>query len=128
MREIMWIAVAGAGGAVARYAVSGWAQNLFGVKFPWGTFIVNIVGCIAIGLLMHVSINSTLIPNTARLAVGVGFLGAFTTYSTFGYETVRYLEDGAWMQAGLSVGANLVFGVVAVMLGFWFGRLLLGGS
>jgi len=87
-----------------------------------------VIGCFLLGFLMHIGINSTFIPREWRITITVGFLGAFTTFSTFGYETVRYIEDGAWWQASLNIATNLGFGILAVILGLYLGKMLMGGS
>lgn len=128
MRQALLIAALGAAGSLSRYAVSGWAYRAFGAGFPYGTLVVNGIGSLLLGFLMHVGLVSDLVPQALRTALAVGFLGAFTTYSTFAYETVRYLEDGAWWPALANVGANLAFGLVAAAGGLALGRLLVGGA
>jgi len=83
VRELLIVAAAGAAGAVGRYALSGWVYELVGDRLPWGTLVVNVVGCFALGYVMHVSLATTAISPAWRLAIGTGFLGAFTTFSTF---------------------------------------------
>src|SRR4030095_9553432 len=100
------LTVAGALGTRSRWAVSGWAYRLFGERFPYGTLLVNVIGCLLIGVVMEVSLLTDLLPPAWRVALTIGFLGGFTTFSTFGYETLRYLEDGAWWPALANVGAN----------------------
>ncbi|MDP8206881.1 MAG: fluoride efflux transporter CrcB [Candidatus Electryonea clarkiae] len=128
MRNLLMIAVAGGLGTLARYGTSGLAYRLMGTRLPWGTLMVNVIGCFLLGFLMHIGINSTFIPREWRITITVGFLGAFTTFSTFGYETVRYIEDGAWWQASLNIATNLGFGILAVILGLYLGKMLMGGS
>lgn len=128
MREILIVGAAGALGAMARYAVSGWAYELAGTRLPWGTLTVNVAGCFLLGLLMHVSIATTLVPPTWRLALATGFLGALTTFSTFSYETVRELERGSWGAAGANVALNLALGLPATWLGLVIARRMVGGA
>jgi CrcB protein len=125
--EILALAVAGALGTVGRYAVSGWTYRLLGEGFAYGTLAVNAAGCFLIGVLMQVGVTTDIIPRTLRFALAIGFLGAFTTFSTFGYETVRYAEDGAWNLAIANVGAQLVLGLLATWLGFTVARAAIGG-
>jgi len=126
MREVLMIAVMGAFGAVGRYAVSGWVYRVFGERMAWGTLAVNVLGSLLLGLLMAVGLNTALVPRIWRLALGVGFLGAFTTYSTFSYETVRYLEQGAYATALTNIGLNLLIGIGAMFVGLVLGRALVG--
>lgn len=128
MREILYIAVAGGLGALGRYSISGLAQRIFGDAFPYGTLVVNILGSFLLGFVMQASMNTDLFPRNLRLAVTIGFLGAFTTFSTFSYETLGYIEDGAWLTAGLNILTNVVPGIVAVFLGILLGRTLFGGA
>jgi len=127
MREILLLGAAGAVGTVSRWAVSGWAYRLAGTGFPWGTLVVNVIGCFLLGLVMEAGLLSDLIPATARTAIAVGFLGAFTTFSTFGYESVRVMEDGAWWLAFGNLVANVGLGFPAVWSGIKVAQLVLGG-
>lgn len=128
MRELLVIAVAGALGSVARYIVSGLAYRLWGELFPYGTLAVNVTGSAFLGLVLHVGMSTDWISRDTRLFLGVGFLGAFTTFSTFSYETVRYAQDGAWSLAVTNILANLVLGLAAVGFGLALGRILVGGT
>jgi len=128
VRDILLLALAGAVGTLSRYGLSGWAYRLFGERFPWGTLVVNVIGCFLLGLAMHVGTATELIPRSARLAMTVGFLGAFTTFSTFGFETHRYMESGAFLPAFANVAANVVLGFAAVWAGTGLGRVAFGGA
>ena len=127
MMELVVLAVAGALGTVGRYAVSGWAYDLMGDGFAYGTLVVNVIGCFLLAFLMQVALATDIIPRAMRLGLTVGFLGAFTTFSTFGYETVRYLEAGSWRLALANVAANLITGLAATWAGFVTARAGLGG-
>jgi len=128
VRELLIVGVAGAAGAIGRYALSGWVYELAGARFPWGTLSVNVLGCFALGYLMHVSLTTTSISPQWRLALGTGFLGAFTTFSTFSYETVREIERGAWGAAGANIALNLALGIPATFAGLILARKLIGGA
>ena len=128
MIEALALAVAGALGTLGRYAASGWAYNVFGEGFAYGTLVVNVVGCFLIGFLMQAGLATDLVPRTLRLALAVGFLGAFTTFSTFGYETLKYLEAGAWRLAAANVAANMVFCLTATWAGLVAARATVGGA
>jgi len=97
--------------------------RLLGEGFPYGTLVVNVIGCLLLGLVMQLTLRSGAISAEWRIPLTVGFLGAFTTFSTFGYETVRLLADGAWGLAFANVGANLLVGFVAVWVGLMLARL-----
>ena len=122
----MMISVAGALGAVSRYGVCLWAQRQLGSNFAYGTLAVNILGCLLLGLVLELESETEWIGTSVRLFVAVGFLGAFTTFSTFGFETLKFMQAGDHHLAMLNVLANLVLGVVAVWLGWMLARLFAG--
>ena len=119
MSQIFWVALGGAAGSVARYSVGVWAARLFGASLPWGTLIVNVLGGLAMGALA-----ARLGPaqETLRLALGVGVLGGFTTFSAFSLETVRLIEQGP-ATAALYVAASLILSVGACWAGLTLGRI-----
>ena len=106
-----------AGGGLARYYLSGWVYALLGRAFPYGTFAVNVIGAYMIGLIMELGLRSTLIPDTLRLGLTVGFLGGLTTFSTFSYETFTLLEDGRFMVAFVNVLASVAICLLFTWLG-----------
>ena len=124
MREILLIAAFGAVGAVARYGCGVAMHAWLGSRFAWGTLAVNVLGCLLIGVLMGQSDSSVLISRELRLALVVGFLGAFTTFSAFGYETLRFLNAGQPNLALFNVAGNVVLGCGAVWLGMQLNRVL----
>ena len=110
------IAIAGAAGASARYGVG----NAVGVRtFPWATLGINVVGSFLLGLLLQAAPGR--LDDDVRVALGVGFLGAFTTFSTFGYETVAMLREGRTSTAALYVAASVVLGIGAAAAGYRMG-------
>ena len=121
------LAVAGAAGTVSRYAVSGWSYRVLGDKLPYGTLVVNVVGCLLLAFVMQIALSADVIPRAWRMPITVGFFGAFTTFSTFGYETLRLMEDAAWTPALINVGANVILCLAAAWAGLALGRLALGG-
>ena len=111
------IGVGGFVGAIARYALALWIGQRWGRSFPLGTFVINISGSFLIGLLMTLmAVRFTENPQW-RLLLVVGFLGAYTTFSTFEYETGALLNDGEWLYAGLNVVLSVVVGFIALKLG-----------
>jgi CrcB protein len=121
---LLYIAFGGAAGSLARYGLSGLVQHRAGFGFPWGTLVVNVLGCLLIGLSLRYLEGMRLAPEM-RALVGVGVLGAFTTFSTFSYETVALLEDGAWGRAAGYAGGSLALGIVAVYVGITLSGYLL---
>lgn len=126
MARFLWICVGGACGTGARYLLSGFVLRRLGSEFPYGTLSVNVLGSLLLGLLMHVGLETQALSPTLRVALTTGVMGGFTTYSTFNYETLAYLQEG---RAALAV-ANLAFTVVACLAaglaGLWIGRALVG--
>ncbi|RMH21575.1 MAG: fluoride efflux transporter CrcB [Gemmatimonadetes bacterium] len=114
----MWIYVTlgGAFGALARYAVSGWVQDTVHSTFPWGTLVVNLTGSFLLGFGMR-AMEALPVAAGTRALLTIGFLGAFTTFSTFSYETVALIRDGDWGRAVAYAGASLAMGLVAVFAG-----------
>ena len=120
MTVVLYIALFGALGCLARYFLSGWAYDLVGRTLPYGTLAVNVIGAFLIGLIMEFSLRSAAVSPELRIGLTIGFLGGFTTFSSFSYETFRLLEGAQFPQAALnvlvSVAACLTFtylGIVA---------------
>jgi fluoride exporter len=126
MGRLAWISAGGALGTAARYLLSVWMLEALGPAFPYGTLAVNVIGSFLLGVIMHVGLTTSLLTPTARLVLGTGVMGGFTTYSTFNYETLRYLQDGAWGMATLNVGTTLVVCLAAGALGVAVARLMVG--
>ena len=120
----LFIALGGAAGALARYGLGGWVQNRAGFAFPWGTLAVNVSGCLLLGLAAGLFQGVRLTPDL-RALITIGFLGAFTTFSTFGYETVVLIQEGAWVRAAAYALGSVAVGVVAVWVGLRLGAVLL---
>jgi CrcB protein len=125
MERFLWICLAGAAGSGARYLIALWAGQRFGSAFPFGTLIVNLVGCFAIAALMHAGLTLGW-PATARAAITIGFIGGLTTYSSFNYETMRLFEEGANATAALNLALTLFGGFMAGWLGLLAARGVLG--
>ena len=128
MSQIIFLAIAGALGALSRYGLSGLIQRLSGAGFPYGTLAVNVLGSLVIGFVMQIGLNTDIIPRTLRVTITVGFLGAFTTFSTFSYETVGYLQDGAWLLASVNIISNLGLCLISTIIGMALGRIVAGGA
>jgi CrcB protein len=127
VNRFLWICLGGAAGTGARYLLSGWALAAFGVSFPWGTLSVNVIGSFLLGLLMQVGVATPVLSPTLRLALTTGGMGGFTTYSTFNWETMRYIQDGAWRLALGNVVLTLALCLAAGFAGVALGRSLFGG-
>jgi CrcB protein len=116
------IAIGGAAGAVARYLVDGWVSQRTGGSFPLGTLVVNLSGTFILGLLATLAIERSVLPVVIRPALMIGFLGAYTTFSTWMVESWRLAEQGAWVGAAANIGGSIVLGVVALAAGIAIGR------
>ena len=118
MTGLPWIAflVAAGLGAPARYLLDGWVQDHVSGAFPWGTFTVNVTGCLLLGLLTGLGLYHDL-DTTTRTVLGTGGLGAYTTFSTFTFETVRLAEEGALDEAFRNAAAGFLVGLAAAAAG-----------
>jgi CrcB protein len=118
MNPLAWAAflVAAGIGAPGRYLLDGWIQDRTSGAFPWGTFTVNVTGCLALGLLAGLGLYHDL-GTTARTVLGTGGLGAYTTFSTLTFETVRLAEEGTVDEAVRNAAASLLVGLAAVSAG-----------
>lgn len=117
MMNVLVIGIGGFVGAVARYGIAVWIGRRWGRSFPLGTFVINVSGSFLIGLLMTLMAERFTENPQWRLLLVVGFLGAYTTFSTFEYETGALLKDGEWLFAGLNVVLSVIVGFVALKLG-----------
>ena len=119
----MMIGIGGFLGANARYLVGGWLTQLWGSQFPWGTFVINISGSFLLGLLVASLNTRPLASPHYHLFFAVGFLGAYTTFSTFSYETLRLAQDQSVVAALLNITGSVVLGLVGVVLGSVAGKV-----
>jgi CrcB protein len=119
----VWVALGASVGAPLRFLVDRTIQTRHDTVFPWGTLTANLTGCLVLGFLVAAA---TKLPVAVEAALGTGFCGALTTYSTFSYETLRLLETGARFYAVAYLGASLVAGFGAVGLGWTLGGWLAG--
>jgi fluoride exporter len=117
MANIFIIGIGGFLGAISRYGVALWIGQRWGRSFPLGTFVINVSGSFLIGLLMSLFTERFMVNPQWRLMLVVGFLGAYTTFSTFEYETGTLLKDSEWLIAGLNVVLSVFAGFVALKLG-----------
>src|SRR3990172_7938662 len=108
--KLALIAVAGTVGTLSRYWLSGLIHRVFGSDFAYGTLAVNVIGCLLFGLVWALAEERMAIPVLARTVILVGFMGAFTTFSTFAFETMSYVRDSQYMLAFLNVAANCILG------------------
>ena len=122
--HLLYIGFFGGLGCVLRYLASSWTYLLLGRDFPYGTLVVNVLGSLMLGMLMTFGLRGTILSTEIRLGIAVGFMGGFTTFSTFSYETLRLLEDGNLWQAGINIGFNIVLCLVFTAVGVAIARYL----
>lgn len=115
--KLFLIAVFGAIGTLARYGLQGAVQLRSDPGFPTGTLVVNVSGCLLLGFLGQLTLNRMVISPEVRVAMTIGFFGGYTTFSSFGWETVKMFEDGNWQAAGSYVLASVVIGLAFMFLG-----------
>jgi CrcB protein len=113
-----YVAIGSALGGVSRYLVGGAMQQRFGIGFPAGTLVVNIVGSLLLGFIMRAALGSTQISPQTRIFLTTGFCGGFTTFSTFSYETATMIEGGQYRRAAAYVTLSLVVSLIATFAGF----------
>jgi CrcB protein len=123
MSEILWVGLGGFIGANARYLLGGWIATRMGSAFPYGTFVINITGSFILGLTMGI-LEGNVLSSAMRLAITIGFVGAYTTFSTWTYETIRLIENGSLLPATMNIAGSVMIGLLAVMGGLATGRLL----
>lgn len=124
MEKILYIALGAAAGANARYLVSIWAADRFGAAFPVGTLVVNVTGSVILGFLYALVGSRLEISPELRLLAAVGFLGSYTTFSSYGVETLTLLQSGGVWAAAANILGNNVLGLGGAALGYYLGRAL----
>jgi fluoride exporter len=115
--RLVLIAIFGAVGTLARYGLQGLVQIRMASTFPYGTLLINLSGCFLLGLIGQFTLNRMVISPDWRVAIAVGFFGGYTTFSSFGWETAKMLEDGEWLRALAYVGASVIVGLLLSVAG-----------
>lgn len=124
MNRILLLALAGAAGTLARYWVSGAVYAVMGRNFPWGTAAANILGSFLFGLVWVLADERLIISGETRTIILVGFMGAFTTFSTYMFETGEMIRSAQWFSAGINFLGQGVLGVVCLTAGMALGKLI----
>ncbi|HMK39455.1 MAG TPA: fluoride efflux transporter CrcB [Bacteroidota bacterium] len=122
MMNIVLIFIGGGLGAVARYLLQGVVYRITGAAFPYGTLVVNVLGCLLIGLLMSSMEERFLASPSLRIFLTIGILGGFTTFSSFSYESMALIREGDFLSGGLNIVASVVTCLGATWLGLGLGR------
>jgi CrcB protein len=126
MTRLLLVCLGGAMGTGARYLIATAAPRLLGTSFPYGTLVVNLVGSFCLGAIMHAGLTTTLMSPTMRIVLSTGVMGGFTTYSTFNYETLELMREGAVGLAGLNVAATVILCLLGGALGAASARWVVG--
>ena len=128
--QFLWIGLGGFIGANARYMLQLWAANRWGADFPYGTMVANVSGSLIIAFFLTLATGRLAVSPELRLFVAVGFLGGFTTFSSFSLETFRLVEQSGWWAAGLNFVGNTALGLIGVVLGIFLAQLVqsIGGG
>lgn len=124
--RLLLICLGGALGTGARYLLSEWALQTFGPSFPYGTLAVNAIGSFLLAIVMYLGVEATLLSPTLRVVLGTGIMGGFTTYSTFSYETMKCLQEGAWAVAIANILVTVIGCLAACLSGWAAARWLVG--
>ncbi len=121
MNDVLAVGLGGFAGAVSRYLLGTWVAARVGATFPYGTFVINVTGCFILGVLMG-ALEQNVLPPAVRLPAAVGFVGAYTTFSTYSYETLRLVETGATIGAVVNIVGSNVVGLAFCLVGLAVGR------
>ena len=124
MQKTILIALAGLVGTLLRYWISGFVARQYGETFPWGTIVVNLIGCLITGMVFFLAEERLLVSPTARAVILIGLLGGFTTFSAYGLQTFTLLRDGEFGLAILNVTTSNILGLFMVWIGYVLGRVL----
>jgi fluoride exporter len=121
--RFLLICLGGTVGTAARYGVQVLSARLLGTGFPYGTLAVNVTGSFLIGVINQVAFTTPHISPTVRVMLTIGVMGGFTTYSSFSFETLELVQDGAWLAAGVNIVLNTALCLAACALGMGLGRV-----
>ena len=124
MQKTIFIGLAGLVGTLLRYWLSGFVARQYGETFPWGTMVVNLIGCLVTGAVFFLTEERFLVSPTVRTVILIGLLGGFTTFSSYGLQTFTLLRDGKVGLAILNVIASNMLGLSMVWIGYVVGRVL----
>ncbi len=124
VQKIIYLALAGAAGTLARYWLGGLVQRSIAADFPFGTAAVNIIGCLLFGLLWALTENRLSVSGQMRTIIFIGFFGGFTTFSSFAFETAQMLDDSQWLWASGNLILQNVLGLVGMIAGLAIGKYI----
>ena len=122
--NVLWVALGGAIGSTLRYVLDGAVYRVLPPTFPFGTFVVNITGCLLFGLLFGAAEGRLAVGTIARSFLLIGVLGGFTTFSSFSFETLQLLRDGEWLRGSLNIAGQVAGGLIAIWTGLVVTRVV----
>ncbi|MBW6472945.1 MAG: fluoride efflux transporter CrcB [Anaerolineaceae bacterium] len=124
MDKVLWISIGAVLGANLRYWVGDWAAQRFGSSFPYGTLLINLSGSFLLGLIVSVNMENFIIDPRLRLLLTIGFLGSYTTFSTYAYESIAIISQGQWGLGLFNLLGSSLLGALFAILGIWLGKVL----
>ncbi len=124
MDKVLWISIGAVLGANLRYWVGDWAAQRFGSGFPYGTLLINLSGSFMLGLIVSMSMENFIIDPRLRLLLTIGFLGSYTTFSTYAYESIALISQGQWGLGLFNLLGSSLLGALFAILGIWLGKIL----
>lgn len=124
MEKYLWISLGALLGANARYFIGGWIAERWGASFPFGTLVVNLTGSLLLGIFLTYATERVLVEPRFRQLIAIGFLGAYTTFSAYTFESVTLMFDGNWGAGLLNLLGGSLVGAISVALGIVVGRAL----
>lgn len=124
MDKFLWISIGAVLGANLRYWVGDWAAQRYGSGFPYGTLLVNLSGSFLLGLIVSMSMENFIIDPRLRLLLTIGFLGSYTTFSTYAYESITLISQGQWGLGLFNLLGSSLLGALFAVLGIWLGKVL----
>ncbi len=124
MEKVLWISMGAVLGANLRYWVGDWAAQRFGSGFPYGTLLINLTGSFLLGLIVSMSMENFIIDPRLRLLITIGFLGSYTTFSTYAYESIALISQGQWGLGLFNLIGSSLLGALFAVLGIWLGKVL----
>ena len=124
MQKLFNLIIGGTIGTLARYFLSGFTYQVFGSNFPYGTLVVNLIGCFIVGFLASIAEEKNLLDTNTRILLMAGFCGAFTTFSTFILETSNLIKDGETIKASLNVIFSVIIGFIVFRLGVLIAKII----
>ena len=122
--KFVYIGLGGFFGAIGRYSISKWVANKYSSSFPYGTLVVNLIGSFLLGFLLTYFLDKSTLRPIYRTAIATGFLGALTTFSTFGFETIVLFEEESYRLAFFNIFSNLILGLMLVFIGIKIAKLI----